>query len=86
METFLSLSDIYFFMNFSNSNLALSKLADMASAAKAEGSHIWMQINHAGRQTQKMINKHVVCHYYYVKMVKLDEFNAKIHSLGNFTV
>ncbi len=40
------------------SNAALAALADMASAAKAHGSHIWMQLNHAGRQTQKMINKH----------------------------
>ncbi len=39
------------------SNQALAMLADMASAAKADGAHIWMQINHAGRQTQKMINK-----------------------------
>ena len=39
------------------SNSALSYLADMASAAKAHGAHIWMQLNHAGRQTQKMINK-----------------------------
>ena len=40
------------------SNAALAFLADMASAAKAHGAHIWMQLNHAGRQTQKMINKH----------------------------
>lgn len=40
------------------SNEALAMLADMASAAKAHGSHIWMQLNHAGRQTQKMINRH----------------------------
>ena len=40
------------------SNAALSALADMAEAAKAGGSHVWMQINHAGRQTQKMINPH----------------------------
>ena len=39
-------------------NEALAGLADMASAAKAKGAHIWMQINHPGRQTQKMINKH----------------------------
>ena len=39
-------------------NKALAGLADMASAAKANGAHIWMQINHPGRQTQKMINKH----------------------------
>ncbi len=40
------------------SNTALSLLADMAKAAKAHGSAIWMQLNHAGRQTQKMVNKH----------------------------
>ncbi len=40
------------------SNAALAALADMAKAAKAHGSHLWMQLNHAGRQTQKMINKH----------------------------
>ena len=40
------------------SNAALAFLADMAAAAKKHGSHIWMQLNHAGRQTQKMINKH----------------------------
>ena len=39
------------------SNSALAFLADMATAAKAHGAHIWMQLNHAGRQTQKMINK-----------------------------
>ncbi len=39
------------------SNKALSALANMAKAAKAHGSAIWMQLNHAGRQTQKMINK-----------------------------
>lgn len=38
-------------------NSALAALADMATAAKAHGSNIWMQINHAGRQTQKMINR-----------------------------
>ena len=37
---------------------ALASLTEMASAAKADGAHIWMQINHPGRQTQKMINKH----------------------------
>lgn len=37
-------------------NEALAKLADMAAAAKAHGALIWMQLNHAGRQTQKMIN------------------------------
>ena len=40
------------------SNSALAALADMAKAAKAHGAQIWMQLNHAGRQTQKMINKH----------------------------
>lgn len=40
------------------SNEALSSLAAMAAAAKANGSLIVMQLNHAGRQTQKMINRH----------------------------
>ncbi len=40
------------------SNEALAALADIAEAAKAHGSRIWVQLNHAGRQTQKMINKH----------------------------
>ena len=40
------------------SNVALAALADIAKAAKAHGAHIWAQLNHAGRQTQKMINKH----------------------------
>ncbi len=39
------------------SNSALASLAEMASAAKLHGAHIWMQLNHAGRQTQKMINR-----------------------------
>jgi 2,4-dienoyl-CoA reductase-like NADH-dependent reductase (Old Yellow Enzyme family) len=39
-------------------NQSLSSLAAMASAAKANGSLIVMQLNHAGRQTQKMINRH----------------------------
>lgn len=39
------------------SNQALAALADIASAAKAHGSQVWVQLNHAGRQTQKMINK-----------------------------
>lgn len=40
------------------SNEALAWLADMAKAAKAHGAHLWMQLNHAGRQTQKAINPH----------------------------
>jgi 2,4-dienoyl-CoA reductase-like NADH-dependent reductase (Old Yellow Enzyme family) len=39
------------------SNRALALLADMAKAAKAQGAQIWAQLNHAGRQTQKMINR-----------------------------
>ncbi len=39
------------------SNSAMAFLADMAKVAKAHGAHIWVQLNHAGRQTQKMINK-----------------------------
>ncbi|MCB9993563.1 MAG: NADH:flavin oxidoreductase/NADH oxidase family protein [Hyphomicrobiaceae bacterium] len=38
-------------------NAALDKLAEMASAAKAHGARIVAQLNHAGRQTQKAINK-----------------------------
>ncbi len=40
------------------SNADLAKLADIASAAKAHDAKIVMQLNHAGRQTQKVINKH----------------------------
>lgn len=40
------------------SNQALAALADIATAAKAHGAKIAVQLNHAGRQTQKMINKH----------------------------
>ena len=40
------------------SNEALAALADVAEAGKADGAKMWMQINHPGRQTQKMINKH----------------------------
>ena len=29
-----------------------------ADAARAEGGHVWMQISHAGRQTQKAVNPH----------------------------
>ena len=36
---------------------ALSALADIATAAKSQGSLIVVQLNHAGRQTQKAINK-----------------------------
>jgi 2,4-dienoyl-CoA reductase-like NADH-dependent reductase (Old Yellow Enzyme family) len=39
------------------SNQATAILADMAKAAKAHGAQIWAQLNHAGRQTQKMINR-----------------------------
>ena len=39
------------------SDEALAKLSEIAGAAKAEGSLIFMQINHSGRQTQKMINR-----------------------------
>lgn len=40
------------------SDQALAALADIAAAAKAHGSLIVVQLNHAGRQTQKAINKH----------------------------
>jgi len=33
-------------------------LASWASAATSEGNHFWAQINHAGRQTQKLVNAH----------------------------
>jgi 2,4-dienoyl-CoA reductase-like NADH-dependent reductase (Old Yellow Enzyme family) len=39
------------------SNQAIAMLADMARAAKVHGAQIWAQLNHAGRQTQKMINR-----------------------------
>ena len=39
------------------SNRAAAALADLAKAAKAHGAQIWAQLNHAGRQTQKMINR-----------------------------
>ncbi|MEO1703355.1 MAG: NADH:flavin oxidoreductase/NADH oxidase family protein [Pseudomonadota bacterium] len=37
-------------------NAALAALADLAAAATSHGARIWAQLNHAGRQTQKMIN------------------------------
>ena len=37
---------------------ALTALRGFAAAAKAGGARIWMQISHAGRQTQKSINPH----------------------------
>ncbi len=39
------------------SNRSLAMLADMAAASKQNGAAIMMQLNHAGRQTQKIINK-----------------------------
>jgi len=39
------------------SNHALAMLADMAAASKKNGAAVIMQLNHAGRQTQKIINK-----------------------------
>ncbi|WP_224825801.1 NADH:flavin oxidoreductase/NADH oxidase family protein [Cognatishimia sp. MH4019] len=38
------------------SNAALAALADMAAAGKENGALIVMQLNHAGRQTQKAVN------------------------------
>ncbi len=35
---------------------ALAGLKAIAEAGTAHGSHLWMQLNHAGRQTQKAIN------------------------------
>ncbi len=37
---------------------ALAGLRAMASAGKRAGGHIWMQISHAGRQTQVTVNPH----------------------------
>ncbi len=37
---------------------ALAALKRFAAAGKTAGSHIWMQISHAGRQTPKLINPH----------------------------
>ncbi|MBX9885685.1 MAG: NADH:flavin oxidoreductase/NADH oxidase family protein [Novosphingobium sp.] len=37
---------------------ALAGLSAMASAGTRAGGHIWMQISHAGRQTQAMVNPH----------------------------
>src|SRR5262245_4156512 len=34
----------------------LGALARWASAAKARGAHVWMQINHAGRQSPRTFN------------------------------
>lgn len=36
----------------------MSRLRELALAATANGSHCWVQISHAGRQTQKMVNPH----------------------------
>ena len=38
----------------------LGALTDWAEAAQKNGSHLWMQINHPGRQAPKKINKEVV--------------------------
>ena len=37
---------------------ALDGLRAMAAAAMRRGGHVWMQISHAGRQTQSMVNPH----------------------------
>lgn len=37
---------------------ALTGLRALAAGAKADGSSVVMQISHAGRQTQKMVNRH----------------------------
>ena len=34
----------------------LARFRAWADAARAEGGHVWMQISHAGRQTQKAVN------------------------------
>jgi 2,4-dienoyl-CoA reductase-like NADH-dependent reductase (Old Yellow Enzyme family) len=36
----------------------LARFRAWADAARAEGGHVWMQISHAGRQTQKAVNPH----------------------------
>lgn len=36
----------------------LDRLSQMAAAGKSCGGHIWMQLSHAGRQTQAIVNKH----------------------------
>lgn len=33
-------------------------LTNWARATKAHGAHVWMQLNHAGRQTQAIVNPH----------------------------
>jgi 2,4-dienoyl-CoA reductase-like NADH-dependent reductase (Old Yellow Enzyme family) len=37
---------------------AVAALKRFAGAARTNGNHVWMQISHAGRQTQKNINPH----------------------------
>ena len=37
---------------------ALAGLRAMAAAATRQGGQVWMQISHAGRQTQSMVNPH----------------------------
>ncbi len=37
---------------------ARTALAEWATAATAGGNHAWVQLSHAGRQTQKLINPH----------------------------
>ncbi len=39
------------------SNQQLDRLAQIAKAGTSHGGHIWMQISHAGRQTQAIVNK-----------------------------
>lgn len=42
------------------SNEALAALRDYAKAGTANGTHLWMQISHAGRQTPALVNKEPV--------------------------
>lgn len=42
------------------SNEAIAALRDYAQAGTANGTHLWMQISHAGRQTPALVNKEPV--------------------------
>lgn len=42
------------------SNEAIAALRDYAKAGTANGTHLWMQISHAGRQTPALVNKEPV--------------------------
>lgn len=42
------------------SNEAIAALRDYAKAGTANGTHLWMQLSHAGRQTPALVNKEPV--------------------------